>query len=450
MLSKISILILLLLLISSSKSSEWYQAWPLDEHDIAETVCTIEEYTMWVGANNFDGDTCKIYRLTMAGGFVKLPVIGFMTSSRLTCLSALDSMRAWVGTTDGKIYRTTNGGQNWVMQLDAGTGGYINDIRFSQINPNWGYANSDAPGGLGSPFIIFKTTNAGENWTKFTTQSGIQYYGAAKTGCITDSAHYWMGLSCQFSGCQVPSILRTTNGGINWIQSSIPNQSNFVSAITFKSDNLTGMTTPWDVLPVNIYKSTNGGSSWGSFYTTSFDQPIGEVDWAEGTSTWYFYSSEESAPIHRSTNDGQSWIAMETANSNDQVICMDIKRFEDYVFGYAVTVQGYVLQLMYDSVSVIGVTPISNEIPKFYSLSQNYPNPFNPVTKIKFDIPKSSFTYIKIFDALGREIASIVNEELKSGKYEVTWNAASYPSGVYFYKLIAEGFSETKKMILIK
>jgi hypothetical protein len=106
----------------------------------------------------------------------------------------------------------------------------------------------------------------------------------------------------------------------------------------------------------------------------------------------------------------------------------------------------------------IGINPIATEIPNSYNLYQNFPNPFNPVTKIKFAIPLSRgvsegrgvLAKITIYDVLGYEVAILVNEKLKPGSYEVEWDGNSYPSGVYFYKLITESFNQTKKMVLIK
>jgi uncharacterized delta-60 repeat protein len=98
----------------------------------------------------------------------------------------------------------------------------------------------------------------------------------------------------------------------------------------------------------------------------------------------------------------------------------------------------------------IGISPISSGVPDKFALYQNYPNPFNPVTKIKFDIPGAQISNLCIYDILGREITTLVNESLKTGTYEVEWDAADYPSGVYYYKLIAGDFIETKKMVLIK
>ena len=110
----------------------------------------------------------------------------------------------------------------------------------------------------------------------------------------------------------------------------------------------------------------------------------------------------------------------------------------------------------------IGIKKISTEVPTEYSLSQNYPNPFNPTTNIRFNIPKASDVKLIIYDILGKEITTLVNEQLYPGTYEVDWPAPSgdgsgYPSGVYFYKLEtmpddrqADGFSETKRMVLVK
>ena len=125
-------------------------------------------------------------------------------------------------------------------------------------------------------------------------------------------------------------------------------------------------------------------------------------------------------------------------------------------------------------VCVIGIKPNSNEIPDSYKLYQNYPNPFNPTTKIKFSIPASPVpskgggqeVSLKIYDILGKEVESLLpaygsqagipplrgGQEglLTPGTYEVEWNALNFPSGIYFYKLIAGDFSQTKKLILLK
>jgi len=83
-------------------------------------------------------------------------------------------------------------------------------------------------------------------------------------------------------------------------------------------------------------------------------------------------------------------------------------------------------------------------------LNQNYPNPFNPITKIRYQIPCLSFVTLKVYDVLGNEIETLVDETKGISNFEVTWNAKGLPSGIYFYRLRAGDFIETKNMILIK
>jgi len=92
----------------------------------------------------------------------------------------------------------------------------------------------------------------------------------------------------------------------------------------------------------------------------------------------------------------------------------------------------------------------SGEIPSQYSLKQNYPNPFNPTTTIQFSIPRAAHVTLRIFNTVGQEVATLVSEELGAGTYARQWNAARSASGVYFYRLQAGEFTETKKLVLLK
>jgi Secretion system C-terminal sorting domain len=115
-----------------------------------------------------------------------------------------------------------------------------------------------------------------------------------------------------------------------------------------------------------------------------------------------------------------------------------------------------------DTSMLVGIKQISTEVPIDYALYQNFPNPFNPVTKIQFAVSpeftppeagkgdRGMIVRLVIYDILGREVATLINEQLKPGTYEVEWTAANYPSGVYYYKLTAGDFSETRKMVLLK
>lgn len=90
------------------------------------------------------------------------------------------------------------------------------------------------------------------------------------------------------------------------------------------------------------------------------------------------------------------------------------------------------------------------EQPAEFKLYSNYPNPFNPVTNIRFNLPQTSHTRLTIYNVLGNEVATLINDELKVGRYLVSWNASNHSSGVYFYKLETEEFTDIKKMVLLK
>jgi hypothetical protein len=98
----------------------------------------------------------------------------------------------------------------------------------------------------------------------------------------------------------------------------------------------------------------------------------------------------------------------------------------------------------------VGINIISSEVPERFNLENNYPNPFNPSTVIKFDVARTDAISITIYDMLGRQVENLVNEKLQPGKYEVSFNAANYSSGIYYYRMQTKEFVQTKKMLLVK
>jgi len=90
------------------------------------------------------------------------------------------------------------------------------------------------------------------------------------------------------------------------------------------------------------------------------------------------------------------------------------------------------------------------ETPRAFQLYQNYPNPFNPSTTIGFDVAQNTFTTLKVYNLLGQEVATLVNEQMKPGTYEVKWNASLQSSGLYFYQLRTDGLTESKRMLFLK
>ena len=196
-----------------------------------------------------------------------------------------------------------------------------------------------------------------------------------------------------------------------------------------------------------ILRTTNGGTNWISQTsgTTTTLFGVSFTDANTGTAVGGgFNGTNSEGIILRTINGGTNW----TSQTSGTTLHLHSVSFIDANNGTVVAPLGSILRTTNGGVPF--VNQISSEIPEGFSLYQNYPNPFNPKTSIRFDIFESSQTKLIIYDILGKEIATLLNEKVSAGSYEVSWNASEYPSGVYFYKLVANEFSDAKKMLLLK
>ncbi|MCW9096650.1 MAG: YCF48-related protein, partial [Ignavibacteriaceae bacterium] len=279
---------------------------------------------------------------------------------------------------------------------------------------------------------ISKTIDGGENWIS-------QSSGTTKD---LESVHF----TDQNTGWAVGrngTILKTIDGGTNWEGHSCGTGYD-IHSIYFTNSN-TGWIACGEHDGKNpqgeIWKTTNGGEDWVNQFAEigSVFQSVHFIDtntgWVVG---WY-------GAILQTTNGGEDWVFQTSGTTKG----LRSVHFTDQNTGWAVGRFGALLKTTNGGVTFVEEEEINN-IPTNYNLNQNFPNPFNPSTKIKFSIPKTSKVTIKIYDILGNEIETLVNEEKPTGTYEITWNAENSPSGVYFYQLRTGEFVETKKMILIK
>ncbi|MFI5211794.1 MAG: T9SS type A sorting domain-containing protein, partial [Ignavibacteria bacterium] len=147
-----------------------------------------------------------------------------------------------------------------------------------------------------------------------------------------------------------------------------------------------------------------------------------------------------------SSDDPELVFGIGTASTVDSMVI----RWTNGAVDRSFNIQGNGRYTAIEGSGVIGIEPISGEIPVNYRLSQNYPNPFNPATKISFSIPNSEFVQLSVFDILGREVSVILSQNLKAGSYAADFNASSLTSGIYFYRLTAGNYTETRKMTLVK
>lgn len=339
-------------------------------------------------------------------------VINVGTSQFLTSLYFEDQNTGWVGAQDAFIRKTTNGGTTWYSApVDIQSGWWA--AEFSFVNSLTGYVTSNTR--------LNKTTDGGLSWNLASSASS----GFGPVQFFDEQTGYVMGLG--FLG-------KTINGGVNW--TSILNSSNVDEALFFLNAQ-----TGWVLQPGSVRKTTDGCDTW-SFVNIPIQHPYAVKFFNENLG-WCVGDNNGTGVICRTMNGGANWVVQKTEINNSYYDISFINQNTGWVSGNSIissTQNG----------ALTSVSQISSALPDKFSLKQNYPNPFNPDTKIKFEMKSSSFASLKVFDMTGREIQQLVNENLTAGSYEVTFNAGNLNSGVYFYVLKTNEFSETKKMMFVK
>jgi hypothetical protein len=189
-----------------------------------------------------------------------------------------------------------------------------------------------------------------------------------------------------------------------------------------------------------IIKSTDAGFVWTGQTAPNTEQMFGVSFAAMDTGT----AVGGNGTIIHTSNSGTTWVNQLSGTSQ----ILNGVSFINTNVGFAVGNGGTILSTTNGGLS--GINNISNEVPLNFSLKQNYPNPFNPSTVIRFQMPEAGQASLKVYDAMGREVQTLVNERLNAGIYETKFEGSGLTSGVYFYKLITNGFTETKKMLMIK
>src|SRR4030095_10294387 len=324
---------------------------------------------------------------------------------------------------NGIIYKTTNAGINWTLQSNSQFALYA--MYF--IDEQNGYA-------AGRPDSVFKTTNGGINWKSYYAGT----YGFVKS-------IYFFDVNTGFCGASVGKLYKTYNGGLNWIFDTLGN--GIIYSVQF-ANSQTGFAasnnSPY------LYKSTNSGFNWIPVYLSFLTFNLQKIFFCD-VNTGYILGGSR---LIKTTDCGITWGYQETITN--ELMCID---FINNNTGFIGGSYGKLLKTSNGGGNFVGIINKQSEIiPEHFSLSQNYPNPFNTTTNIKFDLPKSGFVKITVYDLLGREVTQLLNQQLQAGSYNVDWDGSNYSSGVYFYKLVVGentssgelNYSESKKMILVK
>jgi photosystem II stability/assembly factor-like uncharacterized protein len=435
--------------------------------------------------------------------------IGFMYSN-ITVLNSNMENRMFVQSKSGALYRSADNGSSWTQNsllIDLinvllikpdrtlFAGGRTGCFRSTDRGNTW---INTSPGaipyevlslGFKSPNYIFAgtvgwrvycSTDDGVSWTELSL--GLQPSQEVKT-FTSDSSGY------VFAGTFQGGIYRSSDNGDNWIQ-----VNNGLGNLTVRCIVTSSFDDVIAGTDAGIYSSSNHGDSWSRIG----DSVIGFVQTIQTFPPNIILIGTYLNGIYRSTNNGATWVQINSGLTNlnvRSIICISSKTF------FAGTAGGVFLSadsgnswiptnagltntginsLAYEPGGTIyvgtwgdgvfrstqivsNVREFSASLPISYMLKQNYPNPFNPSTELSFVIgylparrnhaerdAGGSFVTLKVYDILGREIATLVNERKQAGEYKVTWNAEGVPSGVYFYRIVAGEFIETKKMVVVK
>lgn len=358
------------------------------------------------------------------------------------CIFAIDANTAILSCYDGTpvifayVYKTTNAGATWSLVFTQGGDAYISGI---WIKPNNEGFMVGWP--VGGRWSLWKTTNAGNNWdsTGMYIPETDPSVWSFENGIFCTGNRVWFGARNR-------GIYYSSDNGTNWVLQDVTwTGYAYPSAIWF-DDAVHGYSSA----DRNIIRTESSGMNWTITPNSSGTEIIKGIT---GVGNYWWYVRFLSNKIYCTSNDGDTWLVQYTAPTNSGYNHITKGRNSGTRL-WAARIDGGIS--VYDGIP--GIKSVSAEIPDNYSLSQNYPNPFNPETIIRFQIERLSDVKLIIYDLLGREVATLVNKQLKPGTYEADWDASNFSSGVYFYKIIAgdpstgsgQVFTETKKMVLMK
>lgn len=376
------------------------------------------------------------------------------------CRDISGNIYAGASGTVKSIYKSTNGGENWVEVLSSGASNFLSIACDSSGNV---FAANISNG-------LMKSTNGGQNWTNVP----VSVFGSHSVESVACGKNGFV-----YAGCINGGVFRSTDYG-----STFPvNVINTLTIVTLAVDRFNpniiyagassgsppnygfyrstdaGLTFSTNLNPFNIWgvaeksnghlytittsspypfhKSTNGGLNWAMQCTLSSAKRGMCLDISED-----FYVSGNGG-VFKSTDDGMTFINFNFTYTSNQIIC-----FQNKILVAASGTSNGGVYIYSDT--LVSIKENQNKAPKKFTLYQNYPNPFNPETIIEYDLNITANVLLRIYDINGKFITLLVNEKQCAGNHRVKWNASNLPSGVYFYKLAAGSHSETGKMVLIK
>jgi photosystem II stability/assembly factor-like uncharacterized protein len=342
-------------------------------------------------------------------------------------------MYAGLGSVQGPwgILKTTDGGENW-FHADSGfdiSGKYwIRSLILDPVHPETLYA------GISDGYVCYRTTNGGESWY---APGGQAYVNPIAIDPISPEVIYAQNM--YYSG-----LSKSTDSGVTWEETSLLNGEAAANSMGIDPVN-TNILYAGVGGYEGIFRSTNAGETWeeatvglpsntggASIVVNSISREVFAVTWPNEVG------------VFRSHDLGMTWERMEGLPDYPPPT---LKFSRDQTQLYAVY---WDLGIYRTTILVSDVLDDPQPIPDYSALQQNYPNPFNPTTTIKYELASGAQVSLKVYDVLGREVLTLVDKDEFAGQHQVVLDASELSSGVYFYRLRAGDFTDTKRLLLLK
>jgi len=419
------------------------------------------------------GSSGKVWKTTDGGHSFEV-YAGATTIQAFNDVNFYNTQYGMVAGNGGQVWKTTDSGNSWVTISNLGNTTGQNSI-----------AMIDSITALvAGSSIINKTTDGGTTWTPITP--GVPLGPMSRIRMQSQSVGYMIGGS---GTSQTGYVFKTTNAGNTWTNMNFPFSTTMLYNIAFRSDseyvvvgysggvfhtkNDGGTWTQINLGLLNVVQSQVIGAAFigpdtvivggnGSSVVKIALEPIVPVEltslsasvnpdnisiiWTTATEL-----NNRGFDVERKLASSNNWEVVGFVEGSGTTTESKSYVYQDYdvvtgQYNYRIKQIDFDGNMTYYNLAETVVFGA----PDRFELSQNYPNPFNPNTTISFSIPQKSDVSVKIYDILGNEVTTLVNETREAGRYNVNFNASNYSSGVYFYTIKAGNFNETKKMTLLK
>ena len=423
----------------------------LGEGQRASSICFIDLNNGWAARGR------TFYKTTNGGESWSHQTVG--GSGELLSIYFINSTLGFACGNIG-LYETTDGGNNWSLRTLPGY--QYNDVYFLNENLGW----------LTASDYLGRTTNGGTSWSFIYVPPAFRWQT------------FFVNSLVGWNVAEYGFIYKSTDGGVTWIQQTSPTTWPLTSVHFYDSNN--GMAVAWNG---TILTTTNGGSHWNTiggctsvvlWSVKMLTQNTAIIVGADGIILKVENGICGVVPVEltsfiASINNDQVLLKWETATEvNNYGFNIERSVNDDgwekmgfveghgnsnspkqYSFTDKNPVGGSVFLYRLKQIDIDGKYEYSDEIeveiiPDEFALYQNFPNPFNPNTKIGYQLPQETIVIIKIYDILGAEVITLLNEQKEPGIYEVDFNAQHLPSGTYIYRIVADNFVKTKKMVMMK